>query len=282
MPMGALIRFEVKKLIAQKKSLMGIATVILMNALFALAFILRSRHADRSHELVKDRLIGEFLNAFVYVQYILPATVHMVFPTVLAILAAYSLAGEIEVGSMRMLLFRPVSRWQVLFSKFMAMNVYGLAMLLVLGLSSYGFAALILKPTGDVFVFAPLFGLEGRGTIVHPAAEMPLRIVLSYALALPMLCAVNAMALMFAMLTRHFTSAAILTAAIYLCSHIAGVVPLLSSIHRFLPTRYLPMWRFVMLEEIPWPRIGLDCGWTAAYTAGFLLVGVALFNMRDQ
>lgn len=278
--MLALIRFELKKLVAQKKSLIGLLNIVLINALCSLGFYLENRrHATRPHPFAHDHLMGEFINAYQYTQFILVPSVFMLFPMVLAIMAAYVFSGEFEVGSLRMMLFRPVSRWQVLLAKFVALSVYAAAMLALLGVVSYTVGRLQLNPRGLVIAPGPMYQLGA--TQILTADEAPARIVLSYVLAVPMLMSVAAMALMFAVVTRHYTSAAILTSTVYFASYIIGALDMLSALHPFLPTRYWPFWKFAVVREIPWNLVGLYAGWTAGYTLVFLALGIALFNMRD-
>lgn len=172
-------------------------------------------------------------------------------------------------------------RWQVLVAKFFTLSLYSLGLITLLLVSSYTIGALILRPSGDLIVFGPMFGLSDQLIIVHPATAALPRVLLSYLLAVPMLMAIAAMTLMVSMLTRHFTSAAVLTITAYFCSYVVGGIPILASIHPYLPTRYFPFWKYALLETIPWDRIAVHASWTAAYTAVFLAVAVALFNGRD-
>jgi ABC-2 type transport system permease protein len=279
--MFALIRFEIRKILVQKKSWMGVLTILFINSLFAFGFYMRnSKKGDQPHPKLDDRLIGEFMNAFVYTQTILAPTANLLFPMILGVIGGYILAGEMEVGSIRMMLFRPISRMQILISKFVALAVYSGVMLVVLGVTSYGVACIFLEPSGDMVIPGPLFMI--KGFFVHPESEALPRILLSYLLAWPMLMSVAAMSLMFAMITRHFTSAAILTTTVYFCSYIVQGIDLLSSIHRFLPTRYLPFYRHALEPEIPWDTIAMHAMWTGCYTAAFLGLAAAVFSARDM
>lgn len=278
--MLALMRFECLKLVRQRKSLAGLAVIGVLNLLFAVAFLLRQRHPEHARHDVPPELVRELFNAFVYTQTILAPAVFLLFPMLLAILGAYLLAGEIELGSLRLMLARPVPRWQIYLAKFTAVSLLAAALLVTLLLTSYAVAALLLRPSGDLIVFGPMFTLP-RGIIVHPRDAALLRLLASYALALPMLMSVGAMALMFAVVTRHFTSAAVLTTTVYFCSYVVGGIPLLSAVHPFLPTRYLPFWKYVLLEKVPWPTLGTDALGTLAYLGAFLAVGISLFNTRD-
>ena len=279
--MFALTRLEVRKLVAQRRAWAAFLVVVLINGLFAMGFYLRNRRSGaKSVPGLPERLMGEFMNANEYTQTILAPSMFMLFPMVLSILGAYVLAGEIESGSLRLVLCRAVNRWEVIAAKFVALCGYSAAMLFSLGLVSYGVSSCLFKRSGDMLIFGPMFMLK-RGLTVHAAADALPRILLSYTLALPMLMSVCAMALMFAMVTRHFTSAAILTATVYFCSYIVSGIPLLSAIHRFMPTRYLPFFRYALESEIPWATVRSHGFWTLCYTAAFLAVAAALFGLRD-
>lgn len=286
--MWPLIRFELLKIWRQKKSLAGLIAIAGINLLFAIAFLLRQRHPDpgqhhRQEAGLTDAMFQEMFNGYVYVQTILAPCMWMLFPVVVGVLGSHLLAGELELGSLRMALTRPVLRRQVLAAKFATLSAYSLALLLLLGILSYAVGASLFKAQGDLILFGPMFGLTDRTAmlIVFPVAEALPRILLSYALAWPMLMAVSAMTLMFSMLTRHFTSAAILTITIYFCSYVVGGIPMLSSIHPYLPTRHFPFWKYALLEKIPWDTIGHDALWTAGYTVAFLAVAAVIFETRD-
>ena len=151
---------------------------------------------------------------------------------------------------------------------------------MVLLVLSYTVSAIVFKPSGDMFVSGKMLLLK-RSFIVHSAdAAMP-RILLAYVLAIPMLMSISAMALMFSMITRHFTSASILTSTVYFCSYIVSGIPFLSAIHKFMPTRYLPFWRYALVENIPWDTICNHAFWTFGYTAVFLGLAIAIFNVLD-
>ena len=278
--MFALIRFEIRKLVVQKKMLAGFLVVLAINALFLAAFLMRQRHPERAQHDVPQAILLQLFNAFVYTQTILAPCMYMLFPMILAITGAYLLGGEIEMGNLRLVLVRPVSRWQIVGAKFVILSVYAALLLSSLLGFSYLISACALKPVGELVIVCPVFGLGGT-FIVHARDAAVGRLGLSYLLAVPHLMSVCAMALMFSNITRHFTSAAVLTTTVYFCSHVIGQIPLLSAIHPFLPTRYMPFWRFALLDPIPWDRMAHDATWTFAFIAGFLAVAVAFFNGRD-
>ena len=280
--MFALTRFEIKKMVALRRSWVGFLTIVLINGLFALGFYLQNRrHGNTQVHGMRERLVNEFINAFAYTQVILSPCMFLLFPMILGIIGSHLLAGEMEVGSLRMVLCRSVSRWEVVAAKFVALCGYSGVMLVALLPVSYGVSACLFKPMGDVIIFGQGMFLLPKGIIVLPQDQALTRIYLSYLLAWPMLASVSAMALMFSLLTRHVSAAAILTTAVYFCSYIVCGIPLLSAIHPFMPTRYLPFFRYALMPEIPWNTIGLHAVWTAGFTVAFLGIAVGTFNLQD-
>jgi len=279
--MFAVTRFEIRKLAGQKRSWAGFVVVAMINGLFALAFHIRNmRDPAENVRGLEDRLVGEFMNAYSYTRTILAPCMFMLFPMVLAIIGAHVLAGEMETGSIRLELCRCVSRGQVMAGKFAALSIYAALLLLTLGVTSYAVSATMFKPAGDVLIPGPMFGLK-HSIHVLTAGEAPVRLVLSYLLSVPMLMSVAAMTLMFATMTGHFTSAAIITTTVYFCSYVVGGIPMLSAVHPFLPTRYLPFWRYVLTPAVDWGTIATHAFWTTCYTAGFLGLAIAIFDRRD-
>jgi ABC-2 type transport system permease protein len=279
--MFALIRFELRKLTAQKRSLAGFGAVIFINLLFVCAFILRNRKfGHKPVPGVEDRLIGEFINAYVYTQTILAPSMFVLFPMVLTIIGCHLLAGEIELGQTRLMACRSVSRWQIVLAKFVSLSAYSGLLLLVLLVSSYATSAILFEPSGDLVTPGRMYMIK-EGVFIHPQSDALWRILTSYLFAWPMLMSIGALALMMSLVTRQFTSSAILTSTSYFCSYIVGGIPFLSSIHPFLPTRYLPFWRLLMYPDVPWDRVLTYALWTGGYTALFLIVGIAVFNTQE-
>lgn len=278
--MWALIRFESRKFFFEKRSLLGLLTIVTLNLLFAAAFYMRSKHGGDPHPLDKNRLIGDFMNAYTYTQTILSPSVYLLFPMDIAILGSYMLAGEVELGSLRMMLFRPVHRWQILWAKFIVLGLYSFILVTILGVLSYLTACTMMPAAGDVMIPGPLYMLQTK-FVIHPAAEAPMRILLTYLLAVPMLVSVGAMTLMFALVLRHYTAAAVATSTVYFCSYVVQGIPFLSAVHPYLPTRYLPFWRYALLVPIPWERIAVDACWTGVYALVFMGLATALFSLRD-
>ncbi|MCJ8329629.1 MAG: ABC transporter permease [Lentisphaeria bacterium] len=282
--MYALIRLEIKKIVSQKKSWMGLVAILIINALFTLGFVMNNqKRGQETSKVATDFLVSDFMNASFFTQTILGPALFLIFPMLIAIIAAHTYAGEFEIGSIRMVLMRPVSRFQVLMSKFITVVLYSIIMLILLGVLSYIIGTIFLNKSDNLIIPAIVYDIPQKyGRIFEYVGwEGHKRIILSYLFSIPMLMSISAMAIMFASLTRHFTSAAILTTTLYFSSYIVGIIPFLSSIHPYLPTTKWAAWKYVLIPEIPWDVVLNQLAWSGGYTAVFLGIASALFYMRD-
>ncbi|MDX9862899.1 MAG: hypothetical protein RBS99_18480 [Rhodospirillales bacterium] len=107
------------------------------------------------------------------------------------------------------------------------------------------------------------------------------RMLLSYFFAGYSMISICAMALMFSAILKRATIAAVVPLGVYYTSHILGWLPLLESIQRFLPTRYLMVWKYFLAPEIPWPDILHDGAFLAVYTLAYILVAGTVFSTTD-
>src|SRR5439155_21877322 len=95
----------------------------------------------------------------------------------LALVAGDVVSKEIEDGTLRMILCRPVSRGRIIALKFIACSIYTAALFAFIGLTAL-LAGLVYKGFGGLFVFAPVekvFALyEFREGMIRYLAAIPL------------------------------------------------------------------------------------------------------------
>lgn len=279
--MFALIRFETRKAVSQNKCLLAFFAIVLINALFVVGFFMTKNDPKKLTKLLGADLMQEFFNACVYVQAILSPCALILFPVLIAVIVAYVFSGEIEIGHMRLTMVRPLSRTKILFAKWAAVAFYSAFLLLALMATAYLCACVFMKPNGDLIVIGDLFGIKQK-FVVHPAGfEAWSRIALSYLLAWPMLLSIASMAFMFSAFSRNFALSAILSSTVYLASYLVGELPFLSGIHKFLPTRYMPFWKYALSTEIPWDKLAVDAAWTFAFSAAFMALAAVFYERCD-
>jgi hypothetical protein len=79
--MYALIRLEIKKILSQKKSWMGLAAILIINALFTLGFVMNnSRRGHEESKVAEGFMVSDFMNANFFTQMILGPALFLIFP----------------------------------------------------------------------------------------------------------------------------------------------------------------------------------------------------------
>jgi len=279
--MFALIRFETRKVVSQNKCLLAFFAIIMINALFVVGFVMTKHHPHDLTKLLGPELFKEVFNACVYIQTILAPCTAVVFPVLIAVIVSYVFAGELEIGYMRLTMVRPLSRVKILFAKWCAVAIYSGFLLASLLLTAFVFACVLMKPSGELIVIGDAFQLPQK-FIVHPEGfETWSRIAVSYLLAWPMLLSISCLSFMFAAISKNFALSAILSSTVYLSFYVVGLLPFLSGIHPFLPTRYMPFWKYTMLVNIPWDKIACDALWTLAFSAAFFAIAALFYERND-
>jgi hypothetical protein len=89
------------------------------------------------------------------------------------------------------------------------------------------------------------------------------------------------MFLMCSAIFKRTVTASVVTLGIYYTSYILDALPFMENIQRFLPTRYLMIWKYVMAKQIMWESIMHDGIFLGIYTLCYLLIAGILFSNSD-
>lgn len=275
----ALTDFEIRKLFRRKLAHTGIIVSLFLTVLSALGIAMRMN--SKHNEKMLGRLVSEMMNGFAFSETVLLPAIYMLLPMVVGIFSAISFAGELQGGFLRTVAIRPVSRLQIFFSKFITMSVYSYILLFILLVVSYITGSLLFGPSGDIIVFGPAFLGHGAKIFIMPAEVAFQRLLLSYIFAGYSLISLSAMFLMFSAVFKKTAIATVIPLGIYYTSYILDALPFMESLQRFLPTRYLMVWKYVMAENIAWESMLHDGAILSLYTLAYLAVGAIVFSQSE-
>ncbi len=279
LPLLSLTDFELRKMFRRKVAHAGIAVSLFLTVLGALGISMRMTR--RPNKRIIGHLITEMMNGLAFSETILLPGIYMLLPMVVGIFAAASFAGEYQNGYIRTVAIRPVSRWQIFLSKFAAMSVYSYLLLAILLVVSYLTGALLFGPSGDIIVFGPAFLGKGSKIFIMSADVAWERLLLSYFFAGYALISLSAMFLMFSAIFKKMAIATVFPLGIYYTSYVLDAIPFMENLQRFLPTRYLMIWKYVMAENIKWDLIMHDGCFLLLYTAVYLIIGGVVFSKSE-
>jgi ABC-2 type transport system permease protein len=268
---------ELLKLFARKRTYIGFGAFLGIETI--LIFLLRMDRVERSIRKVLDSSGyegGEYLSGLTLAFMVLIWSVFLLGALYLALVAGDVVSKEIEDGTMRMMLCRPVSRLRIVLVKALATVVYTFALVGFIGVTAL-LSGLIYGGTGGLFAFAPLeklFALYDFGPgLVRYASAIPL-------LGLSLLT-ISALGFFFSCLPMKPAAATILTLSIFFVDTILKSIPYFESIREWFLTARMSAWLHVFEYQIPWETITEDYIWLLAIDATLFTLGWVAFQQRD-
>jgi ABC-2 type transport system permease protein len=268
---------ELKKLFARKRTYIGFGAFLLVEIL--ILFLLNLPKPRASFR----RLIEQ--NGYAFEQYfsgltlallMLMWTTFLLGALYLALVAGDVVSKEVEEGTMRMMLCRPVSRGRIILLKYLACVVYTFALIGFIGLSAL-LTGILYKGYGGLFVFAPLEHVFA----LHEAAPGLRRYLSALPLLALCLTTITSMGFMFSCFNMKPAAATIVTLSIFFFDSIFRNIPYFESLHPYFITTHMSTWLRVFEDYIPVWQIMEDYGYLFAFDVTFVILGLAVFRQRD-
>ncbi len=270
------LRNELWKLFGKKRTYIGFGMFLMAQAIITLVF--RFSHAKNS---MVRQLEGNGYLAEQYISSLTIATV-MLFPIAYILLPLYvSLIGgdlvakEAEDGTLRMILSRPISRFRLLFIKWISGAIFSAVLVFSLGICGLLFASAFFN-WGGLFAFIPgeMFSLFDSNEGLQHYAAAHLAMVMK---------AITIMGLgfMFSCFNVKPAAATILALSFCFVSFIMMQIPFFKEFQHWFLTYHLNLWQLFFGNPIPWPRIIESGCILVGFNFTFFIVGCTAFQIRD-
>jgi ABC-2 type transport system permease protein len=268
---------ELRKLFARKRTHIGFVAFLLVEMLI---LFLVNLPKPRAHF---RRLIEE--NGYAFEHYFSGTTIALLMmmwttfligALYLALVAGDVVSKEVEEGTLRMMLCRPVSRGRIVALKYISCVIYTFALVFFIGLTTLG-AGILYKGIGGLFAFAPMDNILALHETI-PGLERYLGALPLLALSLT---TVTSLGFMLSCFNMKPATATIITLSFMFLDSIFRNIPYFESLQPFFMTTHMSAWLQVFVVYIPWWRIVEDYAWLLALDATFVAVGFAVFHQRD-
>ena len=275
---GTLIKIELFKILKKWRTYIGFIAIGLLVALIQIAFYFEGQ--DSVNYLTRNLkssflLVGNLLNVFLISYFILNMlAVHI--PFLITLVAGDLLAGEATGGTYRMLLTRPVSRMQIVTSKFIAGNIYTFFLILWLAIISIGVGELLFG-TGELIV---------RGSdaiIIFDRSDVLWRFILAYSYAYLGMSVVCSLAFFFSSLVENAIGPIIVTMAIVIVFVIISAIniDIFKTIKPYLFTNYILSWRLFFDDPVKTSKIFEAVLILLGHSAVLYAVTAIIFRRKD-
>lgn len=195
----------------------------------------------------------------------------------IALVSGDIVAKEVEEGTMRMILARPISRFRLLLIKWLACSHYTVVLVLFLGATALLTGTLYRGGLGRLFIFVPeeqLFAFYGTldGLWRYSRAI----VCLSYSAL-----AISSTAFMFSCFRMKPAAATILTLSVIFIDLVLQAMPFFRSFEHWFVTYHMRWWVRTFHDPVPWPALARSVIVLAALNLTFAAVGITHFCTRD-
>ncbi|MBV6440976.1 MAG: hypothetical protein DYG98_16650 [Haliscomenobacteraceae bacterium CHB4] len=273
-----LIRTEIFKIATKPRSYIGFAAifaivVIIQLALYAdgqayLDFLIQS--LNQSFEIEGMDFNGNLVG------FIILQTLIIQMPLLVALVSGDAISGEIQGGTIRSLLTKPVSRSQIVWAKFIAAELYTLLLILWLGILAWVVSLLFFGP-GDLVV------LKSDSLVIVRNADTVWRFGSAFAVAFLSLSVVVALSFLLSAIAENSIAPIIITMSVILLFTIIGTfdIPVFNQIKPFLFTTHMIVWRNFFDRPLPVDQIAQSAGIMVLHIVMFLGATLIYFNKKD-
>ena len=230
---------------------------------------------------------GEVLNGYL-MAYIILQTMLMQVPLLIALVSGDMISGEANLGTLRLLVTKPISRTKLILGKFAASSIYTIALLIWMALWSLGISVLVFG-ANDMLI------LKSDQVTQIISSDVIWRYVAAFAFACLAMITVSALAFFLSLFAENSIGPIMATMSIIIVFTILNTLdlPIFNSVKPFLFTSHMLGWKGffdVKLNENNEQIIGsienlrsvmISGSILLFHVLGFLLASILVFRKKD-
>jgi ABC-2 type transport system permease protein len=271
---------ELWKLFGKKRTYIGFGAFVVVQSVI-LSIFKYTHHWEHSI----GRLLSlngydasEYLSALTIAFFMLFPQIGLLMPLYVALVGGDLVAKEVEDGTLRMILSRPVSRVRLLIVKWVAGVIFTAVLVLALGATALGFARLYFPWTG-MFAFLP--GDQNSGFSLFTANQGFALYAFSQLFIVVNSITMLSVAFMFSCFNMKPAAATILALSYLFINVVLQHIPFFDVYQNWFITHHLESWSWVYEQPISWPVIFQSEIVLLATSATAIIIGAMAFQVRD-
>lgn len=273
-----IINIELYKIFKKWRTYIGFIAIAVLVPIIQVAMLIEG---ERSLDFMTRNLqqsfifVGNLLNGYLISFLILNAlTIHI--PFLVALVAGDLLAGEATAGTYRLLIIRPVSRFKLVTSKFLAGIIYTNLLVLWLAILSLGLGIII-------FGVGELIVIKTSTVIIFARDDVFWRFILAYGFAALSMSVVASLAFLFSALVENSIGPIVSTMAVIIVFVIISAIEIniFEAVQPYLFTSYMASWRLFFDDPIDFAEIAKSCLILAGHVLFFFGLAAYIFKKKD-
>lgn len=255
-------------------SYLALGAIILL--IQTIVFFDGSLYVEAFDRNISDNFImtGNIVNGYLIAYFIMQA-LYIHIPFLIVLVGGDIMASEATAGTFRLLLIRPVTRIQVVLSKFIAGSIYVLSVIFFLFLFSL-LLSLLFFGTGDLMIW-------GMPVLVIAKNDIFWRFLCAYLFASLSLLTVFSLSFLFSSLVENAVGPIIATMAVIIVFMVLSNinVEFVENIKPYLFTTYSGDWSYFFKDTLDFQAIFRSASVLLLHISGFLLFSSILFYRKD-
>ncbi len=220
---------------------------------------------------IKGKILSGYLVCFIILQTLL---IHV--PLLITLVAGDSIAGEANMGTLRLLLTRPVSREEFLLAKFFSLVIYTILLLLFM-------AVLSLPVSLSVFGTSDLIVLKQEMIIILDKGDVLWRFFAAFGFAVIGMTTVASLAFLLSVFAENSIGPIVATMSIIILFTILTTmnIPLFNAVKPFLFTNHMLNWKGFFEDPVDYGGViksGIILG---VHIVAFVSLAIIIFKRKD-
>jgi ABC-2 type transport system permease protein len=276
--MWTLLQIEVFKIFKKPRTYISFVAITVIIVLIQLAFYSDGEtYMDFALQALKGRfdINGKLLNGYFICNLVLQMLlVHV--PLLITLVAGDVLAGEANMGTIRMLLTKPISRTTIIMSKFVATITYTLLLLAWIAILSL-MVSILLFGTDDLIIF------RSDNVILLREANVLWRFVAAFCYAAIGMTVVTSLAILLSVFADNAIGPIVGTMSIIiLFTILSGLdLPFFNAVKPVLFTRHMLAWKGFFSDPVNYSSILQSTLILVAHIGVFIGLAIYFFNRKD-
>jgi ABC-2 type transport system permease protein len=275
--LGRQLYSELLKLFARKRTYMGFVAFLVIELLILLGLQTPGAHRLFTNSMSQHGLdFSHYFSGLTLAYVMITQTAFVLGSLYLALVCGDIVSKEVEDGTMRMVLSRPISRARILLLKYLTCIAYTLALTLFIVISSL-LLGIAFRGLGGLIVVVPWEHLFG----VYEAGPGLQRFALGTGLLAFFMFTIANLGFMFSCFNIKPASATIATLSLYLVDNIVRNVPYFVNFKFYFLSHHMSLWTQCFQPDIPWTRLIHSVLYLGTFDLLFLAIGAFYFARRD-
>ena len=276
--MWLLIKIELFKIFKKPRTYIAFAAIAAIVVLIQLAMYADGKtYLQFAMQSLQEtfQITGTILNGY-FICFLILQTLLIHVPLLIALVAGDAIAGEANMGTLRLVLTKPVSRTKLLLAKFSAASIYTLLLLLFMAVLSL-FLSILIFGTGDLIIF------KSEQVVLLDKNDILWRYVAAFGFAALSMITVAALAFLLSIFAENSIGPIITTMSVIIVFTILTTmdIPFFNVLKPYLFTNHMLNWKGFFENPVDNAEVLKSAAVLLFHIVLFLSAAIFVFRKKD-